>query len=296
MVVWKFLVSAILFLSASGYSCASPVSGPADYYSPTGVAPAFFGPNAFPVPDMLAEGTSSDFRLEVFADSFFGNAVKDVDYTSDLFLRLTVPCFTPRVNIVMWGVPSEYCRSGNLANDFRGIRYDGELRDCYAGDFYISADVLVLSREKCGVDLTARMALKTASGHRFHYARFYDSPGYFFDASLGRDFRLGGGGVRARLALSTGFLCWQTDVRRQNDAMMYGAYASLAAGRFELSAEYGGYVGWEKYGDAPMTLKTSLSCGFGNFTIKLQHQLGFVDWPYNQIRFGAEYRFNFRRK
>ena len=66
------------------------------------------------------------------------------------------------------------------------------------------------------------------------------------------------------------------------------------ASNIGLSAEYGGYIGWEKYGDAPMTLKTCLSYDFNNLTLKLQHQAGLTDWPFHQIRFGAEYRFRFR--
>ncbi len=270
--------------------------GPSDFKIPTGVAPGFWGPNAFPVPDMMTGRTSEDFRFETYWDGFWGNAVPGKDYTSDVFMRLTIPCFTPRVNLVMWGVLSEYCVVGPEANAYRGVRYDGTFSESYAGDFYISADIMLLEQERFGVDLSFRSALKSASGHRYDYARYYDSPGYFFDISLGREFAFADGKAKARLAASTGFLCWQTDVARQNDAVMYGVLASLSAGRFGLSAEYGGYVGWERYGDAPMTLKSSLTCGFGNFTLKLQHQVGFVDWPFNQIRFGAEYRFNFRKK
>lgn len=278
------LLSVALF---HGHASVPPV----DYYTPTGVAPAFFGPNAFPVPDMLSEGTSSSFRFETYADSYWGTAVEGQDYTADLFMRLAIPCFTPRVNFVMWGALAEYCLSGPEANAYRGVSSDGTLKDCYAGDFYMSADVMVLVQENCGVDLTARMALKTASGHRFHYSRYYDSPGYFFDASLGRSIYLSDERVRLRFALSTGFLCWQTDVRRQNDAVMYGIHASVSAGRLKASAEYGGYVGWERYGDAPMTLKSSLSYGFGSLVLRLQHQAGLADWPFHQIRFGAEYSF-----
>ena len=289
----RFLITVLL--AAISCVAARSETPPVDYYTPTGVAPAFFGPNAFPVPDMLDGRTSSVFRLEAYADSYWGNAAEGEDYTSDLFMRLVIPCFTPRVNFVMWGYLAEYCRTGPEANSYRGLGYDGTLKDCYAGDFYISADAMILTQEECGLDVSARMALKTASGHRFHYARYYDSPGYFFDASAGRSFPIADGRAMARLAVSTGFLCWQTDVRRQNDAVMYGAHASVSSGRWELSAEYGGYVGWERHGDAPMTLKTCLSCSFGNLVMKLQHQAGFADWPYHQLRFGAEYRFCFSK-
>jgi hypothetical protein len=56
--------------------------------------------------------------------------------------------------------------------------------------------------------MTVRAVLKSASGDRYEYARYYDSPGYFFDASFGRGFTLSEK-VVARIALSRGFLRWQ---------------------------------------------------------------------------------------
>ena len=94
----------------------------------------------------------------------------------------------------------------------------------------------------------------------------------------------------ARIALSGGFLCWQTDNGRQNDAVMYGALASLAAGPVMLKVQYGGYVGWERDGDCPMTLRADLGWSFGDFIIKTGWQSGFRDWPFNQFRVGLEYR------
>ena len=39
-----------------------------------------------------------------------------------------------------------------------------------------------------------------------------------------------------------------------------------------------------------MTLKSSASWDIGDFSIRLQHQVGLVDWPFHQIRLGLEYR------
>ena len=74
-----------------------------DLSIPSLVAPAYFGPNAFPVPDM-SDGTTSDkLKVELAADGFVCSATSSLsdDVTADLFARLTVPLFTDRVNLVV---------------------------------------------------------------------------------------------------------------------------------------------------------------------------------------------------
>ena len=63
---------------------------------PTKIAPAYFGPNAFPVPDMLDGRTSSELKLELYGDCFLGTTTGRVadDITGDLFAKLTIPLFT----------------------------------------------------------------------------------------------------------------------------------------------------------------------------------------------------------
>ena len=213
------------------------------------------------------------------------------DFAADIYARLTFPLFTPRVNLTLWMPVQEYYSTGPEVNAYRRIEHDGYMTGWVPGDIYVSTDIMLLMQEKHQIDAVLRAVLKSASGYSYHYARNYDGPGYFFDATFGRSFPVGSGKTVFRTALSGGFLCWQTDNGRQNDAVMYGILASMKSGRFGIEAEYGGYVGWEQCGDAPMTLKSSASWDIGDFSLRLQHQVGLVDWPFHQIRFGVEYRF-----
>ncbi|MGM9735242.1 MAG: hypothetical protein ACI3ZL_02405 [Candidatus Cryptobacteroides sp.] len=262
-------------------------------------APKYFGPNAFPIPDMLDGRTSSTLKAELYADSYFGTmAGKNIadDYTSNLFVRVSVPLFTPRVNLSIWGNLLEYFSSGPEINAFRGISEEGTIQKTFGlGDIYISTDIQVLKQERMWVDCTLRAALKTASGDLYQYSRYYDCPGYFFDGSFGRDFRLSEKAV-LRTSVSGGFLCWQLDNWRQNDAFMYGVQLSMTAGRFFISETWGGYIGWRDHGDSPMSIKTRLSWSFGAFFLNLEHQYGFRDWPFHQVRFGVGYNFNILKR
>jgi hypothetical protein len=167
-----------------------------------------------------------------------------------------------------------------------------DLQGMDSGDVYVSADVRILSQEKHYIDMAARAVLKTASANQFAKGRCYDSPGYFFDVAMGHSITLIGGNHYLRLAASAGFLCWQTDNGRQNDAVMYGAMLAYRLKRFSIDATFGGYTGWERDGDRPMTLKTNITYHIDNLSLRLGYQVGFRDWPYHQIRVGASYAFN----
>lgn len=90
---------------------------------------------------------------------------------------------------------------------------------------------------------TLRAALKTASGGGCEIDRYYDCPGYFFDTYFGKTFQIASAVIQ--IFSGGGFLCWQTDNGRQNDAVQYGVLVGLRLGNFSISETFGGYNGWE---------------------------------------------------
>ena len=257
-----------------------------DLSIPSKIAPAYFGPNAFPVPEMSDGTTSSGWKAEIYTDHFFGTQTDwREDYTSDIYARLTIPLFSPRANLVIYGPLYEFFHSGQEVNALRRLPFDGDVDYHTPGDIYVSTDFQTLVQEQHGLDMVVRATLKSASGDRYEYARYYDSPGYYFDATFARGFLLSDS-VSLRVAMSGGFLCWQTDNGRQNDAVMYGVLASLKAGKFLLKTQYGGYVGWEQDGDAPMTLRVDAGWAIGALSINAGWQAGLYDWPFHQLRLG----------
>lgn len=286
----KHLLTYILLLMLEGVCLAQTSLSVSDLSVPTKIAPAYFGPNAFPVPDMMTGRTSSEWKLEVYADSFINRTYgPSEEYTANAFVRLTAPLFTDRVNLVIWGPIVEYFRIGDKICKDRRIESTSPVSRTISGDIYISTDFMLLTQERHGIDISVRAALKSASGNDYSNARYYDSAGYFFDAAFGRKFTLIPDKSDLSIAASGGFLCWQTDNGRQNDAVMYGLKASYRYKGISISSEFGGYVGWERDGDAPMTLKTSLSSRHGDFVLSIGHQVGFIDWPFHQFRFGISY-------
>lgn len=290
----NLFLSLCLALLSFAMQAQTIVTSP-DLSIPSMIAPAYFGPNAFPVPDMLDGRTSENLSIELYGDSFLCTLTDSMsdDLTFDVFAKARIPLFSHKVNLTLWMPVVEYFRSSPEINALRRTNLQGWTSGWDSGDVYVTTDIMILEQDKAGFDATIRAAMKTASGNSYGYARVYDCPGYFFDLSAGRDI------IRAvdecdlnlRVALSGGFLCWQTDNGRQNDAVMFGALVAVSRKRFSADMALGGYVGWEGVGDRPVTLKTRISYAFGKTALVASHQVGFNDWPFHQFRLGVSYTF-----
>ena len=75
-----------LFLVPCSVKAEVPIVAP-DLSQPTGIAPAYFGPNAFPVPEMTDGRTNSHLRLEAAADSYLGY---QHNRTADIFAKINI--------------------------------------------------------------------------------------------------------------------------------------------------------------------------------------------------------------
>lgn len=271
----------------------------------TRISPYYFGPNAFPVPDMLDGRVSGDLRIELAGDYFHG---KRGDHTEDAVLKVNIPLWTRRANLTVWMPVMEWYRNSDenisvcrIEDEHKEKAHKGSL----SGDVFISTDMWLI-QEKEGrpfrPDWTIRAAVKTASGGKYYHARYYDSPGYFFDTSLAKSFTLGHGtwNHRLRIVASTGFLCWQTDNGRQDDAVQYGVMLKWENRHFSLAQSLSGYNGWEHNAsnggslahDCPMVLKTNISYRIKAWEIVAAYQYGLRDYPYQQFRVGIAYNWD----
>lgn len=268
----------------------TPIVQP-DLTMKTKIAPAYFGPNAFQVPDMLDGKTSSRASITMAADYFSGTLTRPGgDVTAGMSLKCVIPLFSPRANLVVWMPAFEYYHVNEEVNDIRRVSCEGILKGWDSGDVYISTDVQLFTQQLHGADAVIRAALKTASGNTYAKARYYDAPGYFFDVAIGRELTMYHNS-RVRIAASGGFLCWQTDVGRQNDAVMYGVQAAWNYRKLYMKATWNGYAGWEKDGDRPMVVKAQFSYKLRSMSIDAYYKMGLMDWPFRQLSLGATYDF-----
>ena len=266
----------------------------------TQISPYYFGPNAFAVPEMLDGRVQTTLRAELATDYFSGFRG---DRTIDAAFKLNVPLWTDRANLSVWMPAMEWYRNTDESLQACRVQEENlETARCghLAGDVYVSTDMQILREREILPDIVLRAALKTASGFESFHARYYDSPGYFFDLTIGKSVAVGQNtrwNNRLRAALTTGFLCWQTDLGRQNDATQFGVMAKWENAFFSLSANWAGYSGWEHNNDGgelahdrPVVLRTDIIGHFGQFDAVFVYQYGLRDYPYHLLRLGVAYR------
>lgn len=284
------LLFASLLLSVSTINAQTSIEKP-DLTTPSLIAPDYFGPNAFPIPDMLDGTTLSNLKLEISADYFAGDRG---DTTYDVAFKCICPLFSDRVNVTLWlSAISEWYNMSDESHEHSRLPDDIEKVGQEFGDAYISTDIHVMKQSKTRPDISLRVALKSALGYGFFKARYYDAPGYFFDTSVAKSLMFDNSFIsELRFVASGGFLCWQTDNGRQNDAIMYGLQMKLSGEHFTFSQSWGGYSGWENAGDRPMSLKSELRFKCNKFEPLLYFQYGLHDYPYTQIKLGVAYNFD----
>ena len=256
----------------------------------TCIAPAFFGPNAFPVPEMNDGTITGRIAVTAAYDFFRGTAVSGKDMTQDAFLRIDFPIIPKVAGLSVWMPVVEWWNYGEEAREYRRLVKD-KPRGYDSGDVYVSTDLRLLEEKGFLPSVVVRTVLKTASGNSYGSARYYDAPGYFVDLTAGKAVEVSGS-LALRASASVGFLCWQTDRGRQNDAVQYGVMVKAILPHSWISAQIAGYSGWEHCGDEPLTLNLNavllsdrcISPVFG-------FQYGLRDWPFCQLRAGIRYNF-----
>lgn len=247
---------------------------------PPFVSPYYYGPNAFPIPDVL-QNTADELTVSLCADYF---SDKDGN-TEDILLKTRIPLWTKRANLSLWWQVYEWYATP-------------QAKGSLSGDVYVSVDLQLMVESRRRPSWTLRAALKTASGGGYDIGRYYDCPGYFFDTYFGKVFRFSQIGVH--VCGGGGFLCWQTDNGRQNDAVQYAALFGISWKGFSVSETFSGYAGWQsnskQYGslvhDRPMSLKTNLSYLWNKWEINVMVQHGLIDYPYTQFQLGLTYSFD----
>lgn len=281
---WILLLASLLLSSIS--HAATPIDT-RPYSEKTLIAPEYFGPNAFPVPDMLDGRADSTLTVELAGDGHFGFAG---DKTANLFARVKIPLWTDRVNLTVWMPIYEWYATTAVWRMQNRVT-DNTAQGSGAGDVYVSTDIWILKAQSWWPDIAFRAAFKTASGGQYARARHYDNAGYWFDLSVGKSWIWDN--LEFRTSGTAGFLCWQTDVGRQNDAVYYGLQAKFRYDYISATATWSGYVGWENDGDRPMVISGRISGYVKGFEPFIQYQYGIKNYPYQSVRVGLVYRWNF---
>ena len=259
-------------------------------------APEFFGPYAFQVPDMLDGSICSNLYAEIGFDHIVGRlAGRDhKDYTNAPTYCVHVPLWSDRASVSIWGEFQEFYNDNEYVRRARGVNPEEPLKSSDTGTLYFSLDMQLLKESVYRPAIALRAAIQTATGDDYERARHYDAPGYYFELSTGKDFKVYRN-WSVRPAASLNFVCWQVSNGQQNDALGYGAQLTLKHPVTSFVMAYGQYKGKDGRGDMPRVMKGRLNFPIGRWSPFIYYQHGFKEWPFDQYRIGLSYSIDILR-
>lgn len=252
-------------------------------------SPAWFGPNANPVPEMTDARIPEKTSISLMGDYYFGFG----DKTTNGYVKIEIPLLPTRVSMKVWTSVLENYEVTSEISEKRGM--NGNLTGRANGDIYVQTRISIFCEKKNTPAVILNSTLKTASGTKFEQRRYFDTPGYYFDIEGGKSFYTKSSFFNEiRLVGNLGFLCWETSGNRQNDAPMYGIKFITGNEKWKFENNLSGYWGWmhtnakygSDYGDAPLVFAGKLTLMHGYMDYFLQYQNGINDFPYHQIRAG----------
>lgn len=246
-------------------------------------SPRYFGPNAFPIPEMMGASLSDRWEVELRGEY---HTMKG-DKTKDVFARVYIPVVKKRVGVnVSWVFQEWYEMSPEVRDERSAVELKSPIvcRGDIVFNFYFQA-----LRNPKWLDIVLSANLKTASGGRLCDARYTDAASYWFDANLGRTlWQKEDVNASLRVQASGGFYCWMTNdaVHRQNDAFSYGLGLLGTYRDFTLDCNYAGFRGYSNNGDKPMVLRTKLNYEIKKNIISFQYKHGMKDYLYDSFSLG----------
>lgn len=245
---------------------------------------AHFGPNALPVPEVYDGRLPQKNQAEVSTDVFWGYG----DETQSLSTRLVYAVLPGRLTLSGWGVVAEHYRTTDAVRDQRASQVLNPDETLLIGDFYLSTQLALLQEKRWQPDLNLEVVLKTSSSKTSASARYFDTPGYYFNLTAGKSFRFRSGFLdELRLVGNYGFLCYQLNQEHQDDAPLFGAKMLLSAGSWTVEGGVHGYSGWLDQGDKPLLLRGKLNYRSGPIVFFVQYQRALRDYPFHRLQTGV---------
>jgi hypothetical protein len=248
-------------------------------------SPRYFGPSAFPVPELRTALAPSRFEVELQGRYHYYTG----DKTKDLFARLLIPVVKKRVGVEVTAIVKEdYKLTPQTRDERNAIETELPSYESYQGDVVISVLFQLLQSEKW-MDIMVSLNLKTASGGRLCDARFTDAATYWADMTIGENLLKNESGTAAlRMQAMGGFYCWMTNdiVHRQNDAISFGVGFTGVYRNFTLSSDFSGFYGYKNNGDRPLILRNNLKYEFKMNIISFRYNHGMKDYLYDNYSLG----------
>ncbi|MDR3128901.1 MAG: hypothetical protein LBU03_01405 [Tannerellaceae bacterium] len=250
-------------------------------------SPRYFGPNAFPLPELRSGLTTTQVLIELRGEYHHYTG----DKTKDYLLRFLYPIVKGKASIEFFFIFKEAYHMTPAMRDERHT--DGLTSPIpYAGDVVLTSSYQLLDKKKYLPDIMLNIGLKTASGGRVVDARFTDAASYWADLTFGGNL-FSYPHSSLRLQAMGGFYCWMTNdlVHRQNDAILYGIGFTAHHRLISFSTDLSGIYGYKDNGDRPIHLRNALSGEYRHNVLTLRFTYGIGDRLYDTYSVSYAYTF-----
>jgi hypothetical protein len=177
-----------------------------------------------------------------------------------------------------------------------------EKRKVYWEDYYLkkahgvltlAVNIQLLNKLRDKIHLAFRMGYRYASSDGVGAARMTNTPGYFFDVSMGKKISAQS---NWKLIAMMGFYVWETNNDRprlyQDDAYLTGLGVEFNESKFRLQTCFAGYFGYfEGYDDDPVVYRLNLEKKFKHNSWLFRFQQGLNDIHYTSFETGIKFNF-----
>jgi hypothetical protein len=246
-------------------------------------SPRYFGPNAFPMPEMRNGDVGRRIEAELRGEYHYYKG----DKTKDIYARVLVPFVKGRAGVEVSLIVREKYKMLPETKDER-FAAETEWPTGCTGDLIFTSFFQVLRSEKWA-DIVLSGTIKTASGNRLADARFTDAAAYWFDLNIARNLWKSTDGLASlRMQILGGFYCWMTNDRvyRQNDAIAYGGGLTGTYKNFILASNISGIRGYKNNGDRPIHWQNKLSYELKKNILTFRYTHGMKDRLYESYSLG----------
>jgi len=254
----------------------------------TTFTPGYLGPNALPVPPITNGSIDSINSVGFSGDFHFSKG----DHTQNITLYGSYCLVKNKISFDAFWVPVEHFTMSHQLKEERkvfALRYY---------DRYATADIHLNTRIQLINNTAKKLQAALRIGYRFANseigaARFTDSPGYYFDISVGKTFR---SSPSLKWITMLGVYIWQVDnvvIRhRQDDAFLFGTGLEWNTKSFKLQSYVSGYFGYfEHFRDDPIVFRVKADKTIKRKILFFQFQQGLHDFKYSSFELGMKFCF-----
>jgi hypothetical protein len=251
------------------------------------VVPGLLGPNALPTLPVEDAAVGRNVLVQVEGIFQFNDQATDLSFSP--YFRVEIP-FREVASLIVDGTPVEFWQVSPHTQAATGA---ANASGTTKGDLRFGAKFTIVRETDCVPAMGLRLLFKSGTGKGLEDRRFTNAPAYMIDALFAKTLVQDAGVLRRlRIMAQLGFMAWQLDYPKQDDAFDWGVAVQIGLGEaWQLETQVRAYIGWDQYTSPVVAaLETSYALPPVRLIVTVTRGLS-SDAPDWGIRAGLEFGF-----